>query len=865
MQQELPIDALLPDVLRRLATDRRLILEAPPGAGKTTRIPPALAHARFCDGRVVVGQPRRLAARLAAHRVAEELGEPVGGTVGYRVRFDEKFGPQTRILFETQGLMLRRLLSTDGLKGVGVLVFDEVHERSVELDASLALLNRALEAHPELRAVMMSATLDTSRLEAHFAEASGGNVSKLRSCGRAFPVHVQHEPRPDDRPLEIRIRSAVMAARERAGDVLVFLPGAGEIRRTEQALTGRVDRDVLALHGDLPLKQQASVVHASPTAAPRVILATNIAETSVTIPRVTTVIDTGLARIAQHDPFSGVQRLVTREISQARCIQRTGRAGRVTEGQCMRLFTKGNFEARPAHDVPEVLRSDLSSVLLTFLAQGVDPRALDWLSPPAPADWRKAEEQLEALGAVDEAGISAIGRRMAELGLPPRLARVLVEGSGKEVEAKVVRAVALLAERDIVQRRSSAGDGRDVEVGDSDLDDRIERLEQAAEGGFDRRLLRDLDLDGHAVRRVHQLCRQLESVVNRRKTKQPKRSAAREAHDARNVALLRCLFAGFPDRVAQRRSEGRRLVLSTGLTATLSEGSCVQNANLLLVLSAIRGRKDETMVHWAARLHPDWLLDFRPDLVEARDTLTYNEKNDRIERVSQLSYGKLVLDESRSLATAGTDTKAFVLALALAKGPAVYDPRDGLTRLAVRLQLLLEHASDELPPWDVSTKERLRSWADDVDTLRHAALEIACESATSIDELVKCNLDELVLSLETPELGRVLTEQVPTCLTLPSGQHLTIHYERDRQPWVSSRLQDFFSVTKTPRLCAARLPVQVHLLAPNRRAVQITQDLEGFWERHYPELRRQLMRRYPKHSFPEDGRTAKPPPPGRLR
>lgn len=865
MQYELPIDALLPEVVRRLAKDRILILEAPPGAGKTTRVPPAMAHAPFCEGRVIVGQPRRLAARLAAHRVAEEMSEPVGGVVGYRVRFDEKFGTRTRILFETQGLMLRRLLSPGGLTGVGMLVFDEVHERSVELDASLALLHRALEAHPNLRAVLMSATLDTSPLEAHVASSSSAAVSKLRSEGRTFPVHVQHEPRPDARPLEIRIRSAVRAAQGRAGDVLAFLPGASEIRRTERALVGTVDRDVLTLHGDLPLREQARVVHASLGARPRVILATNVAETSLTIPRVTTVIDTGLARVAQHDPFSGVQRLMTREISRARCIQRTGRAGRVAEGHCCRLFSRGNFEARPAHDVPEVLRSDLGSVLLTFLSQGVDPRALDWLSPPSPAAWQEAKEQLRALGAVGVAGISDVGRRMAELGLPPRLARVLVEGSGTSVEAKVVRAVALLAERDIVQRGSFAGNGRDVEVGDSDLDDRLERLQQVAERGFDRQLMRDLDLDGNAVRRVHQLGRQLEGVLDRQKAEDPGQSPPREADSARNVGLLRCLFAGFSDRVAQRRSGSRKLVLSTGLAATLSEESCAQNASFLLALSAIRGRRDQTIVHWAARLDPDWLLDFRPDLVQAHDTLTYNEKTDRIEWTSRLSYGKLALDESRSLAAAGAETKAFLSALAMAKGPTLYDPRDGLTRLAVRLRLLFQHAPDKLPQVDLATQEKLRSWADDVDTLRRAALDIACESATSIDELVKCDLDELVLSLETPELGRILSEQVPTNLTLPGGRHLAIRYEQGRQPWVSSRLQDFFSVTKTPRLCADRLPVQVHLLAPNRRAVQITQDLEGFWERHYPELRRQLMRRYPKHSFPEDGRTAKPPPPGRLR
>lgn len=858
MSPNLPIDAHLDEVARLLqAPGAVLIVEAPPGAGKTTRLPARLLSEPWCTENVLVTEPRRIAARLAAHRVAAERASQVGEEVGYQVRFEDKTGPLTRIVYATEGLVLRQLLEEGSLARTSVLVLDEVHERSADLDVLVALLKKSRESGSDLRLVLMSATLDA----AHFKDAFAG-ASLFTSPGKSFDVAIEYAPKDDDRPLPVQVRSAVRGALKNDGDVLVFLPGGAEIRACEEALSELEGVEIVPLHGDLPLEAQARAM--KPGAQKRIILSTNVAESSVTIPGVTTVVDSGLARTAIFDHWSGVKRLETVEISQARLEQRRGRAGRIAPGLAIRLFTKGSLQRRAEQDPPALLREDLSGIMLTLLGGGHQPRKLPWLSAPSDAAWDKAEELLKELGALASCRITELGKQMARVPLPPRLSRIVIEGAHLGVKRTACRAAALLSERDILLGRQSYRRGpRDVVASDSDIEDRLELLEELESARFDRQLARDLDLDLQGSRQVLKVASSLERVV---------RTAPRSAEQMPGAAaLVRALFAGFPDRVAERRGGGRQLVFCTGAQASLHEKSAVIHANLLLALSsdAPGGKQRQAQVRLACRLEPDLLMEVAGDKIEVEEQVVWNQGREKIEQVSRLSYGKVTLDETRSGAGPSKQGAAILMKAALAKGAAVYDSEGLLESLCVRLTLLVKHFPELIRTSAEAFTEDLADIFDggqpSLPRLSERALLAACETRTSLAELAEARLDQELLGSFPADLTRALERELPRTVRLRGGSELEVHYEQGRDPWVESRLQNFFSMNETPLLCRGKLPLQLHLLAPNRRAVQVTTDLAGFWDRHYPDLRKQLMRRYPKHLWPEDGRTARPPEPGRIR
>lgn len=850
--QALPIDPLLPELCARLAEKRCAVLEAPPGAGKTTRAPMALFEAGLGGGgEVLVAEPRRLAARMAARRVAAERGERLGDRVGYRVRFEEVAGPKTRVFYVTEGVLLRRLLADPKLSGVGAVVLDEFHERHLDTDLLLSLLAELKKtARPDLSLLVMSATLDAEPVAAFL-----GDCPRLRSEGRMFPVEIEHLPEPDLRPLEKQVVSAVrrLLDLDASGDVLVFLPGAGEIRRAQAALDPLAREralSVVPLHGDLPIAEQARAIE--PSRERKVVLSTNVAESSVTIDGVTGVVDSGLARVAEHSPWTGLPSLGTAKISRSSAVQRAGRAGRTAPGRVLRLYTKGDFLARVEHDAPELLRADLAEALLTLHGAGIRaPDELAWLSPPPPARVAAAEELLSVLGALDASRrLTEVGRRMLELPLHPRLARVVVEGARRGVGAAAALVAALLGERDL--RLSSRTDfsggrqGADTATGPSDVLELVDSFELARSLDFQPQRLRSHGLEPRSVEAVARAERQLSRLIRRERAETP-------SDDDPEQALLLAVLTGFADRVARRRKpQGLELILSNGKSARLSPNSVVRNEELLVAVDveerAGRAGSNEGVVRLASAIRAEWLLEFYPDRIQLTDELSWNAEAERVENSSRMAYGAVVLEESRSASPPSPAASAVLASAVVDYGAQEFLKSDALNLLGERLALVAQH----YPNSGVS--------ALDASSAKARVLAL-CEGVTSFAELRALDVAATLTANLSGAERRLLDEAVPERVRLPGGRSVSVHYEPGKPPFIESRLQDFFGMADGPKLCGGRLPVTLHLLAPNARAVQVTSDLAGFWQRHYPGIRRELMRRYPRHAWPEDGRHAEPPPP----
>jgi ATP-dependent helicase HrpB len=744
----LPIDSLLPTIVHAIREGPNLVIEAPPGAGKTTRVPPVLLP--LIKGEILVLEPRRLAVRMAARHVATELVEKVGETVGYQVRFEDVGGPRTRLRFVTEGVLTRRLLSDPELRGVGAVVLDEFHERHLDGDLALALLRRLQRsARPELRLVVMSATLDAAPV-AKFLDG----CPVIRSQGKLYDLRIDHTPH-SAAPLEKQVAGALekLVHAKFDGDVLVFLPGAAEIRRTARAIEGLASRArllVLPLHGDLSPAEQDRAV--APAAQRKIILSTNVAESSVTIEGVTAVIDSGLARVAADSPWTGLPSLDVRRISQASATQRAGRAGRTAPGRVIRLYSAEDFHRRPAADPPEITRRELSQTVLQLRAMKIS--ALDWLDAPPEAALAAANALLDRLG---------VTPAMAELPLPPRLSKLVLEAASHGVPEKGCAVAAVL----------SAG-----ERGSSDLLTLIESDWQPQ------------------TKRVYDQLRRL--------------VPGRDRKTGGDDALLQAVLAAFPDRVARHRRDGE-LLLSTGGSARLPE---CRHEFLVAIDVEHRADRGLPLVRLAAPIQPEWLLDRAVE----RITLEWNRAAERVEQVTGLVYDALVVEETRAPAPATVESARLLAEKALEADLGRFVDRDALAQLRARASFA----------------------GIEIDAER--ALSELCRGRTSFAELASAGL---LAALRPPRLG----ETAPERLRLATGREVAVHYEAGKPPWIESRLQDFFGVAQTPRVNG--IPVVVHLLAPNRRPVQVTTDLAGFWERLYPQVRRELSRRYPKHKWPE--------------
>jgi ATP-dependent helicase HrpB len=766
----LPVDAILPEIIDSLKRFPNLVIEAPPGAGKTTRVPPALL--KSIAGEVVVLEPRRIAARLSARRVAWEMGEQAGETVGYQVRFEEAISSRTRLRFVTEGVLTRRLISDPALKGVSAVILDEFHERHLESDLALALLKRLQRTRPDLRIVVMSATLDTGHVAQHLDDCP-----ILRSEGRQFELTIRHLPY-SPKPLETQLNEALelLIQEEPVGDVLAFLPGAAEIRRAMRETQGTARRAgllVLPLYGDLSPAEQDRAI--APAPQRKVILATNVAESSITVDGVTAVIDSGLARIATYSQWTGLPTLQVARVSQASAKQRAGRAGRTGPGHVLRLYAMEDYLRRPEHDLPEILRSDLSQLVLTLRAMRIgDVKKIAWLDAPPLSAVESAESLLDRLGAT-----LAQAQQLARYPLHPRLSRIVTAAMERGVGEDGCMAAALL------------GSGARSEKND---------LLAAIDTQQDYRTLQQRD----QLRRIARPPRQTQ-------------------HN--DDALLMSVLAGFPDRVARRRT-GNQVLISAGGSAEVA-GAPVEYEFMAAVDAEDRKDKPLPLVRMTARIEPEWLIELFPDHVQERSAVEWNRSAERVEAVSALLYDELVIQESRGAAPDAGAAAGLLAQKALEVGIGRFLDQDLLNEFVARA----EFAGFEPPD------------------LPHA-LEDLCLGLRSFTEL-KSAAANLIPMLERNMTTQRLDELAPARIRLPNGRQTKVHYEHGKPPWIASRLQDFFGMRETPRIGREQTPVVVHLLAPNQRAVQTTADLAGFWERLYPQVRRELMRRYPRHSWPE--------------
>jgi ATP-dependent helicase HrpB len=806
-------------------------------------VPPAILDAGLAgQGRIVLLEPRRLATRAAARRMAAERGGRLGDEVGYHVRFDRQHGPQTRILVVTPGILLRLLQDDPFLESVGTVLFDEFHERSLENDLALGIVRLVQQTvRPELRLVVMSATLAVEAVSAYL-----GGCPVVASEGRLHPVEVVYEPRPEHRPWPVATAQAIGRLLDRTdGDLLVFLPGLHEIRQTARQLDPLAhERDlaVLPLHGDLPAEQQDAAL--LPQGRRKVVLATNVAETSVTVEGIAGVVDTGLARTLVFDPAVGLDRLRLTPISRASADQRAGRAGRTRPGVCIRLWSMSAHRARPEQTEPEIRRVDLTGAVLQLLTLGeTDLVHFPWLEPPPEATVTQALSLLRRLEAVDGHGVTDLGRVLARLPVHPRVGRLLVEGQRWGHPERVALAAALLAERDPFTRPLDPAPGANGRrsATPSDVLDRVEALEEHERHGRCTSPLGTLNRGAaHFVLRARdQLVRSL-----RHEARQAEGSPVLERPGVSpDEAVLRALLAAFPDRVARRREAGsRRGVMVGGRGVRLAPSSGVTEPELFLCVD-VDASQTETLVRQASAVQRDWLPAER---LHVSAEVAFDPAAERVTARRRLRYEDLVLEETVVALPDDEQTSRVLAAAAAERLERVLPPDDspaGLYRTRVRC-LREWMPEQQLPPFDDAELRELLPWL--------------CHGRRSFADLRGAPWLDALQSRLSPRQRQAVEREAPERLVVPSGSRLALRYEVGRPPVLAVRIQEVFGLRDTPRVAGGRVRVLLHLLAPNQRPQQVTDDLASFWTNTYPQVRKELRARYPKHAWPEDPWSAVP-------
>ncbi len=847
MTEPLPIDEVLPQVVAALQQHPSLVLQAPTGAGKTTRVPPALLDSGLLGKRrVIVLEPRRVAARAAARRMAFDRGGSLGDEVGYQVRFDRKWCEKTRILVVTEGTLVRMLQDDPFLEDVAAIVFDEFHERSLDTDLSLGMARRVQQTvRPDLKLVVMSATLGAEAVSQFL-----GGCPIVESQGRLFPVDISYDPRNEKVPLGIAAARAVERclswrmplasesdARGVRHDVLVFLPGQREIReaaRELEPLAREHDLLVMPLFGELPPDQQDAALQRQTKR--KIVLATNVAETSVTVDGIAIVIDTGLSRQLRFDPDVGLDRLELLPISKASAEQRAGRAGRQQPGICVRLWSEASHRARPEQTPPEIQRVDLAGPLLQLMAWGEsDVLAFPWFEAPRAESLTQAAALLRRLGTLDEFGVvTELGQTLAKLPVHPRLGRLLIEGLRLGQPKRAALAAALLSERDpfASAKTSEVSRAQKGAASQSDVLDRVEALEEFQRTG--REATSCGRLNPVAAHFVLQTQNQLLRLVRHS-------SSDRSSGATNPEALLKALLAAFPDRLAKRReANSPRGIMVGGRGVKLGPGSRVTQAELFLCLD-VEGSGSEATAQLASAVERSWLAD---DLLNIATDVFFDDKSDRVQARRRISWDDLILDESPA-PLPEEERVSLILAEAALKAWARVRPTDGSAagQFLARVRCLGEWLPElNLDPFD--------------DAQLQSLLPSLCLGRRSISELDNAPwLETIQASLTSPQ-RQAVEREAPERLTVPSGSRIALKYEVGRPPVLAVRIQEMFGQTVTPQVARGRVPVLLHLLSPNYRPQQVTDDLPSFWRNAYPVVRGELRRRYPRHPWPDDPLTA---------
>ena len=829
----LPIDEIIPALQRVMHANPAVVLHAPPGAGKTTRVPLALLDVvRPEQGRIVMLEPRRIAAASAARWMASTLGEEVGGTVGYTIRFDTRTSPRTRIEVVTEGILTRRVQTDPGLAGTAVVIFDEFHERSLHADLALALcLDVRTALRSDLKILVMSATLDVGPVASLL-----GDAPVVTSSGRSFPVEERYLGDRQE-PLPGRIAGAVRSALEETnGDVLVFLPGAGEIRSSLRELRTAIDAheeriSFHPLYGDLPFEEQERAILPLPDSR-KVVLATNIAETSLTIQGVQVVIDSGLTRMLRYDPTTGMNRLVTAPVSRASAEQRKGRAGRLAPGTCFRLYSKQTHQAMIAFAQPEILVSDLAPLVLELAVWGVkDPAALAWLDAPPAAAWAAGVQLLMDLGALDADGSATpAGSEMVRLPLHPRLGRLMLRSRELGCPRLGADLAAVLTERDLLRGAAEARAGRDPDI--------MERLEYllGARGGR-----RTAGADPSSLRAVERTANQLLRLLP-----PPARSSMTDVLDAERVGRL--LLSAFPDRVCKRRDgSGQGFVHMQGRGVRISPESPLASSPYIVAVQVDLGEKAEGFVHLAVPLTEELLRAECGHRIAKVRRVAWDQKEGRVVAAREERLGGLLLS-SRPFSPEDSEVGPILCDVVRTVTGLLRFDREA-RQLQARVGLLRSAFPEEQWPelGDRALFQRPEEW-----------LLPWLGGIRSAGDLGRIKMLPVLKARLTWEQQRLMDSRVPVSITVPSGSRITVDYTSGDTPVLAVKLQELFGLADTPTIADGRVKILLHLLSPARRPVQITRDLRNFWDTVYPEVKKDLKGRYPKHPWPDDPWNAVP-------
>jgi ATP-dependent helicase HrpB len=829
----LPIDDVLAELLAQVRASNSVVLHAPTGAGKTTRVPPALLDMGI--GHILVLEPRRLAARAAAVRIAHERGSALGEEVGYQVRFERRATRATRLLLVTPGILLHLLQDDPFLEKFAAVIFDEFHERNLEYDLAIGLLRLVqMTVRTELRLVVMSATLDATSVSTYL-----GHCPVVTSSGRTFPVEIRYSPPPDDRPGTIA-RAAQQLLDTTPGAVLVFLPGVGEIRGVQNELADFArnhDVEVLPLHGELAPEEQDRALR--PNQRRKIVLATNVAETSVTVADVTAVLDTGLAREQQFEPGVGLNRLRKVQISRAAADQRAGRAGRTQPGVCVRLWSESAHLGRRPHTEPEILRVDLARAVLQLAAFGEnDAIQFPWFTPPPPASVQQATTLLRLLFAVDDQGITSLGRQMARLPVHPRVARLLLAGQAAGIPQQAALAAALLTERTPFERLTVA-----QHTSESDLVDQVEALEHFAATCQGNLHVASAQLILRAAEQLERLLQHERPITSDNGDYVAQAPSRKLKSDKVGYVLQQILFTAFADRLCRRRAPGSdRGVMVGGRGVRLAPTSAVRQAELFVGIELDAGT-NEILVRLASAVDRERLPSGPLSVTVA---VLFDETTGKVNSVLQSRFADLLLSEQPTTLPRGAEV-ARVLVEAARRFPERVLPTgtDAAAAWRLRVQCLREW----MPQLDLPALTD----ADLLDLLPQLA-----DSCKSLTELQRADWLSVLRGQLSFQQSQAVEREAPERLAVPSGSQISLVYERGRPPVLAVRIQELFGLIDTPRIASGRVKVLLHLLAPNYRPQQVTDDLASFWANTYPQVRKDLRGRYPKHAWPDDPTTAIP-------